>query len=79
MLTVRKQIRSATALMLCGLILSACAHQIPVDTATERELCRQWRDSLPGRSRHDTNQTQAEIGRAYDIQAVACPNWKRFP
>ena len=64
--------------MLCALALSACAHQMPVDTATERELCIQWRDSLPGRSHHDTDQTQAEIGRAYDIQAAACPKLKRF-
>jgi len=54
---------------------------IPVDTATEveRELCIQWRDSLPTRSRSDTERTQAEIGVSYDIQAVACPQWARFP
>jgi len=65
-------------LTLCALILSACSPQISVDTETEREVCIQWRDSLPGRSRHDTEQTQAEIGRAYDIQAAACPKLKRF-
>lgn len=79
MLTVPKLMPSVTALMLCGVSLSACAPTMIADTATERELCIQWRDSLPTRSRSDTEQTRAEIGRAYDIQAAACPNWKRFP
>ena len=52
-----------------------------VDTATEveRELCIQWRDSLPSRSRSDTARTQQEIGYAYDVQGMACPRWARFP
>jgi len=77
--TVRGPIRSVIALTLCGASLSACSPMIPAVTATEAELCRQWRDSLPTRSRSDTEQTRAEIGRAYDVQAAACPNWKRFP
>lgn len=54
---------------------------IPVDTATEveRELCLQWRDSLPTRSRSDTERTQQEIGYAYDVQGMVCPQWARFP
>ena len=47
-------------------------------TETERALCEAWRDSLPSRSSSDTAQTQAEIGRAYDTQAAACPGYARF-
>lgn len=79
MLTVRRLTTSAIALTLCGVILSACVQTTPVATAIEAELCRAWRDSLPTRSQKDTEQTRAEIGRAYDVQAAACPNWKRFP
>ena len=75
----RRRMASASALMLCGVILSACAQTTSAVTETEGELCRQWRDSLPTRSKKDTEQTRAEIGRAYDVQAAACPNWKRFP
>lgn len=64
--------------MLCVASLSSCASTIPAVTATERELCIQWRDSLPSRSRRDTAQTQTEIGTAYDIQAAACPKFQRF-
>jgi hypothetical protein len=42
-------------------------------TATERELCIAWRDSLPSRSTRDTEQTQIDIGVAYDVQSAACP------
>jgi hypothetical protein len=66
-------------LTLCAVTLCGCAQTTPGVTATEAELCRQWRDSLPTRSKSDTEQTQAEIGRAYDVQAAACPNWMRFP
>lgn len=55
---------------------------IPVDTATTevyRETCIQWRDSLPTRSRNDTERTQQEIGYAYDVQGMVCPQWARFP
>ena len=45
---------------------------------TERALCEAWRDSLPTRSREDTDQTQNEIGLAYDVQAAACPRYARF-
>lgn len=47
-------------------------------TATEAALCRSWRDSLPSRSKRDTPETQAEIGKAYDVQAAACPDFPRF-
>lgn len=50
-----------------------------IATEVERELCIQWRDSLPSRSRNDTERTQQEIGYAYDVQGMACPLWARFP
>lgn len=78
MTTAQMLTRSATALTLC-LGLAACAQPTPEATATERELCIQWRDSLPSRSVADTEQTQAEIGLSYDLQAAACPNWSAFP
>jgi len=40
--------------------------------ATEQALCDVWQDSLPSRSRADTEQTKAEIGRAYDVFEAAC-------
>lgn len=49
-----------------------------VVTETERELCIAWRDSLPSRSRADTQRTRDEIGLAYDVHVAACPNYSRF-
>jgi hypothetical protein len=40
--------------------------------ATEQALCDVWQDSLPSRSRSDTQQTIEEIGRAYDQFQAAC-------
>lgn len=68
--------RFAALLMLPALV--ACTPTMPAATATEAELCRQWRDSLPTRSRSDSAQTQAEIGAAYDVQAAACPEFRKF-
>ena len=71
----------ATALMLLGLAAGCTPSQtISADTATEveREICIQWRDSMPSRSRQDTERTQQEIGYGYDVQAMACPLWARF-
>lgn len=53
--------------------------QRPEATEVEKELCIQWRDSLPTRSRNDTERTQQEIGYAYDVQGMVCPQWARFP
>lgn len=81
-MTANARMKSATALMALGLAAGCTQSQpIPVATATEveREICIQWRDSLPTRSRQDTPQTQQEIGAAYDVQALACPQWARFP
>lgn len=60
---------------------AACSptQQTPAATETEREICIQWRDSLPSRSRLDTPRTQQEIGYAYDVQGMVCPTWARFP
>ena len=69
---------TAFGLALTLLAISACSPAIPVATATERELCIAWRDSLASRSTKDTGQTQAEIGRSYDVQAAACPGLARY-
>jgi hypothetical protein len=41
------------------------------DTAIEA-VCREWGRSLPTRSKQDTEQTQREIGRAYNIFQAVC-------
>lgn len=67
----------AAALML-PVMVAGCTPTTGVATATEAEICRAWRDSLPSRSVQDSVQTQTEIGRAYDVQAAACPEFARF-
>lgn len=55
------------------MLTAACATPTtPEATETEAALCEAWRDSLPTRSRSDTDQTQAEIGRAYDVLEAVC-------
>ena len=44
----------------------------PEVTATSEALCDVWQDSLPSRSAQDTEQTRAEIGRAYDVFEAVC-------
>lgn len=64
-------------LMLAVPILTACQGTRPLATeggAIETTLCRVWGESLPTRSRHDTAQTQDEIGQAYADFAAACPD-----
>lgn len=81
-MTVNGRTKFVTALTALVLVAGCTpSQQIGADTATEveREICIQWRDSLPTRSRSDTERTQAEIGVAYDVQALACPQWARFP
>lgn len=81
---------TAQRLINCGILLTALVWGVacsPAQTTTEaigateveRELCIQWRDSLPTRSRQDTERTQQEIGYAYDVQGMVCPQWARFP
>lgn len=64
-------------LLTLPVVVAGCT-PMTVATETERELCVAWRDSLPTRSREDTEQTQVEIGVAYDVQAAACPRFARF-
>jgi hypothetical protein len=73
--------KSAATLIMLGLAAGCTQSQTisAVTAETEKELCIQWRDSLPTRSRQDTERTQQEIGYAYDVQAVVCPTWARFP
>ena len=44
----------------------------PEVTATTEALCDVWQDSLPSRSAQDTERTQREIGRAYDLFEAVC-------
>lgn len=69
--------RSAMLLTMLA-ALPACEKMTGAATATERELCLAWRDSLPSRSDLDTQQTREEIGLSYDVQAAACPAFARF-
>ena len=62
-------------LLAIALILSGCAPSMTPDTATERTLCRVWGESLPTRSRRDTEQTKLEISEAYADFAAACPDF----
>lgn len=54
-------------------MLSACQHatRTPGGIAIE-VLCREWERSLPSRSVQDTQQTQDEIGHAYNVYQAAC-------
>lgn len=73
-------VKSATALTLL-VATSGCdleRERMIAVTETERELCISWRDSLPTRSRSDTQQTRDEIGLAYDVHIAACPAYSRF-
>lgn len=55
------------------LLMSGCAMTSQTSGATAIEaLCAEWKRSLPTRSRSDTQQTQDEIGRAYDVYEAAC-------
>lgn len=69
--------RFVVASMLLGPV-AGCTPTTDVATATEAEICRAWRDSLPSRSSGDTEQTRAEIGVSYDVQAAACPDFAKF-
>ena len=64
--------------LVAGCIPSQTTPVATVPTEVEKELCIQWRDSLPTRSRSDTERTQQEIGYAYDVQGMVCPQWARF-
>ena len=53
-------------------MLMGCTTMTPEVTATTEALCDVWQDSLPSRSAQDTEQTRAEIGRAYDVFEAVC-------
>lgn len=54
--------------------LSACGSWTRLATGeTESALCDVWQDSLPTRSRQDTERTQREIQVAYADFLNACP------
>ena len=57
-----------------ALTLTACAPSKMQATATETTLCRVWGESLPTRSRRDTEQTKVEIEQGYADFAAACPD-----
>jgi hypothetical protein len=61
------------AIGLLAIGISGCVSSTGGVTATEGELCQTWGESLPTRSRSDTEQTQQEITRAYADFANACP------
>ena len=74
-----RPMRLGTALTLLGLAAGCTPSQTTIEAIeTEREIFIQWRDSLPSRSRQDTERTQQEIGYAYDVQGMVCPQWARF-
>jgi len=72
MLTGNTPMKFAVALVTLTVILTGCSQTIGAGGATEAALCDAWQQSLPTRSHKDTVQTQAEIGRAYDIFEAAC-------
>lgn len=72
-----KQMTFVTVLLPC-VALTGCLTTTGVATVTERVLCEAWRDSLPNRSMDDTLETRREISYAYDVQAVACPQYPKF-
>lgn len=47
-------------------------------SATEATLCRIWGESLPTRSRADTQQTQNEIQAGYVDFELACPEFSKL-
>ena len=63
--------RLAIATLVIG--LGGCGTMLPQSSATEVELCRSWGESLPSRSRSDTDQTKAEIQISYADFQNACP------
>lgn len=54
------------------------AYPAPVFSAVENTLCRIWGESLPTRSRLDTERTQKEIAEAYADFAAACPAFEHL-
>ena len=72
MLTSSVLARSVTLSLLLAAVAACSPTTTSVATETERTQCREWRDSLPSRSKNDTEQTKAEIGTSYDVYLAAC-------
>jgi hypothetical protein len=54
-------------------MLTGCQMQTTTGiSATEAAMCDAWQDSLPTRSRSDTPETIAQIGRGYDVFEAVC-------
>ena len=66
----------AVGLVLIG--LTGCENLTMPGGATEQALCEIWGESLPTRSRMDTEQTAAEIQEAYVDFTLACPAWSHL-
>ena len=58
--------------------LLGCAPTTMPGSATESAICRAWGQSLPTRSRADTEQTKAEIQLGYADFQNACPALARL-
>lgn len=72
-MTVRVLMLSATV---CALAVpSGCATAPPSSTATEREVCLSWADTLFYPSRADTPQTADWLMGQIGTQADACPGF----
>lgn len=52
-------------------MLTGCT-TMPGAGATERAICDAWEDTLPTRSRADTEQTQDEVGQNRATFAAVC-------
>lgn len=66
------------AAVLAVTVTSGCGSLTMPDGATEGALCQIWGESLPTRSRSDTEQTQAEIQVAYADFLGSCPDWSHL-
>lgn len=64
---------TACATVAVMLPLAACAPAIS-HTATEREICIGWADSLFRPSRQDTYPTAVGLTRQYRLQEAYCPD-----
>lgn len=67
------QINFAPMIFAAALVmLTGCQMTTSGVSATEQALCDAWQDGLPSRSRADTPQTIAEIGRLYNRFEAVC-------
>ena len=66
-------------IVLAATSLTACASMTTLGGATNSaaaaEICRQWGESLPTRSRSDTALTKKQIQEGYARFALSCPDF----